>query len=320
MDMVVVTREEKPLRLANNAIDRTYGAGAIEGERIYIRGYYGVTCVGYTGEEGKRYEARTVARNLLDDLYADRPQDRPVRDVPMTSQSPLKDFPYGTPRNVPGARNCYLLSGFAPHRWWMLGPLPPDFAEQAFAAFGAAKKPLQGDETVKAGGKEYVWGPVCQSFLQVPGFKTWELDPANFTDIHRMRRVVDLGKAIRGQAPSVVFLMAEISSAGPQTMRFEQTLPGVRAWIGGVEVKHGDRVKFGTGVCQVTLEVKVQKIPADGLWISPRFWDSEDVKAETSEWEAEMKRRTPYLDAVIQCASDSPEAAAAQHALAELRG
>ena len=319
MDVVVTTRGYRPLRLANNAIDRTYGAGAIEGDRIYLRGYYGATCVGYTGDEGRRYEAAVVARNLLDDIYPEKPQNNgKVRQIPMTRESVIKHYPYGDKRYVTGARNCYLMSGQPPHRWWFAGPVPKAAAARALPAFGGPGKALQGDETFAVGDKKYEWGPLCQSFLRVPGFKTWELDPQNFTDIHRMRRVVDLGKAIRNSADTVCYLMTEFSSDREQTVRFDQTLPGVRAWLAGVEIKHGDRVKFGTGVCRLLLEVTVGQIPPEGVHLSPRFWWSEDAGKEAAGWVAEAGRRRPYLERARKLTPDSSESERAALVLAGL--
>lgn len=305
MDMVVLTREERPLRLANNAIDRTYGSGALEGDRLYIRGYYSATCVAYTGEEGKRYEAQTVARNLLDDLYAERPSDTAPKPIPM--QNELKP------------RLCAMISGHAPFQWWILGPLPREQTEEAFKAFGGAAKKVQGDEKITVAGVPRQWTKMEQDVLHVPEFKRWELDPANFCDIHRLRRVVDLGKVIRGQKNTVAFLTVEMNSEREQTMRFEQTMPGVRAWLGGAEIAHGDRVKVGKGVCQLLLEITVQDIPAEGLHLSPRFWASEDAKQEAADWRKAVERRRRYFDDVIRLVPDSAEAAAARKLLAELK-
>lgn len=320
MDMVVLTREDRPLRLANNAIDRTYGSAALEGDRLYIRGYYSATCVAYTGEEGKRYEARTVARNLLDDLYPERPVERAARPVAVAREYIEEKYPYGHPRSIRNfdtktARFSTFRSGHAPCRWWILGPVPPAQAAEALEAFGGPQKSIEGDEKIVLGGKEYEWGPLHQGFLNVPNFKNWELDPATFFDIHRLRRVLDLGAAIGNRAPSAVFLMSKLHSDKEQTMRFEQTLPGVRAWLGGVEVLHGDRVKMGEGYCRLLIEVKTDNMPTEGLHLSPRFWASEDVKQEAADWRKAVERRRRYFDDVIRIAPDSAEAAAAKKLL-----
>jgi hypothetical protein len=317
MDMVVTTREPVPLRLANNAVDRTYGAAALEGDRIYMRGYYGATCIAYTGDEGRRYEARTVVRNLLDEMHPRRPTDGAVRAIPMAGESALTEYRYGHPRYIYKAPpNCLLLSGQAPHRWWVAGPVPAASAERALAALGAPGKMLRGDEAFRLDGKEYVWGPLCQSFLQVADFKPWELDPANFTDIHRVRRVSDLGKALAGRGRGACFAMTELRSEREQVMRFEQALGGARAWVGGVEVRCGDRVKFGKGVCQLLLQIKLDVPPGARLELSPRFWASEDFAKEDAAWLARAKRIRPYLENVIRLAPNSEEAVEARAVLA----
>ena len=318
MDMVAITRGDNPLRLANSAIDRTYGAGAIEGNRIYVRGYYGVTCIGYTGDDGRKYEAVTVARNLLDDIYSGPPGGGKLHAPDMARGSIIKKWPYKHPRNIHAAPiNCRVLSGQAPHRWWILGPVPPAAAQDAFKASGSGAKLLEGDEKITAAGKEFVWGPVCQSFLKVPGFKSWELEPANFCDIHRMRRVLDLGTAVKGQTGTVL-LMTEFLSDKEQIMRLEQTLPGVRVWIGGKQVQHGDRVKFGVGVCQMIAEVQVGSVPEDGLRFSPRLWASDNVKKEAADWTRAAALRRSYFEKVVELAPQSREAARAKVVLTHM--
>jgi len=60
--------------------------------------------------------------------------------------------------------------------------------------------------------------------------------------------------AIKGQTGTATYLVAVFNSGDVQTMRFEQTLPGVRAWLDGVELANGDRVKVGKGLCQLLLQ------------------------------------------------------------------
>jgi hypothetical protein len=320
MDMVVLARGKDPLRLANNAIDRTYGSGIIEGDRIYIRGYYWVTCVGYTGEEGRKFEARTVARNLLDDVYAGRPGESAAFDAPMAASSTINLYTSQHPRNINGcAATCLLRSGHAPHRWWILGPVPEGKAAAAIEASGGPAGPKACDETVTVDGKQYGWGPLYQGYLQVPDFKSWELDPANFADIHRLRRVVDIAPLVKARGPGTYLLTTDLESDAPQTMRFEQTTPGIRAWIGGKEVRHGERIRFAKGFCRLFLEVEVDAPPVQGPFISPRFWASEDVKQEIADWEAAVKRRRPYFEEVIRVDPDSVEAASARKLLAETK-
>jgi outer membrane protein assembly factor BamB len=320
MDMVVVTRGDHPIRLANNAIDRTYGSGIIEGDRIYIRGYYWVTCVGYTGEEGRKFEARTVARNLLDDVYAGRPGEFAAFDAPMAASSTINFYTYQHPRNIYScAGTCRLRSGHAPHRWWVLGPVPKERAAAAIEASGGPAGPKACDETVTVEGKEYGWGPLYQEYLKLPDFKSWELDPANFADIHRLRRVVDLSPLVKAKGPGTFLLTTDLESEAPQTMRFEQTEPGIRAWVGGKEVRHGERIRFAKGFCRLFLEVEVEAPPAQGPFISPRFWASEDVEKERTAWVRAVERRKSYLEDAIRLAPESAEATAAKRLLQDAK-
>ncbi|MFC1462214.1 PQQ-binding-like beta-propeller repeat protein [Verrucomicrobiota bacterium] len=322
MDMVVVERGPEPLRLANNAIGRLYGAGALDGDRIYIRSYGGVACIGYTGEAGRRYEARTVARNVMDDIYADRPVPAAEKTIPVTEEPVVNTrYPYQHERALfhKGPKSSLVRSGEAPSLWWMLGPLPAGQGDAAPAAMGGPNRALTGDGTNTINGVSYVWGPLTRAYLKTPGFKEWELDPWNYTDIHRLRRVVQLEVAIERKAPSVVYLMSSLRSEAPRRFRFEQRLPGVRAWLGGVPVEHGDRLRIDEGFCQLLMEIRVDAIPEQGIQVSPRFWASEDVTQETTEWTAAVTKREPYLRRVIELAPKSVEAVEAQRLLGCLK-
>jgi hypothetical protein len=74
------------------------------------------------------------------------------------------------------------------------------------------------------------------------------------------------------------------------------------------------------GYCQLLLEIRVTEIPKLGLWLSPRFWKSDDVEEEQAEWQARVKRRIPYYKRVIELAPDTLEAKRARHILAQFGG
>jgi hypothetical protein len=101
-------------------------------------------------------------------------------------------------------------------------------------------------------------------------------------------------------------------------MRLDLFPDWVRAWVGGQEVRAGDRVRFGEGVCQMLLQAPVDRRPADGLWLSPRFWDAGDPGREEAAWVGYAKRIRPYLENAVRLAPDSPVAVAAGKFLASL--
>lgn len=318
----VATVEREPLHLVNSVIDRTCGSGAVEGDRIYFTGHSEAMCVAYTGDGGKAYEARAIARNLLDQMASVRPKKdsgEPVEVDCSRSEKLFEPAPYGTPRYVGGIGATLLLSGQAPHSWWAVGPFPAGSADAALKAIGGPAAAIKGDEVVTVDGDRKEWGPLSSGWMRPStGIRTWELDWANFTDIHRVRRVVDLAAAT-GQREGVVWVLAtELRSDCRQVFRFDHEMPGSRVWIAGKEVKTGDRVAFEQGACRMVVQITVDRIPSEGLWLSPRFWTSEVPAKEDAEWLAFAKRVRPYLETVVRLSPESVEAAEAKRVLAEL--
>lgn len=290
-DLVVVTRGRHPIVVAQNAIDRLYGAPAVDGDRIYLRGYLGVTCIGYTGAEGKQSEAAIVARTVRDGQFAGRPVGGAPVEAPVTPEPGLQKQGYGG-----GNPWSTLTPGRAPHTWAIAGPAPLARADALRASVLATR--VTNGATVNDGVAVHLWTPLAQDALKLPGAKPWVLNPHGFTFIDRMRRVIDLGTVLQGKAGTVVYLCAEVFSEHEQTVRFELDTPNASAWLAGQPLTHGDRAHLGKGYAQLIIEVRVAAIPPDGLTLSPRFWSSEDPAAELAAWEADTKARDALLKGV----------------------
>jgi hypothetical protein len=81
---VTVTQRGREGRiLAHNDMPRTLDTPLVpHGEELFARVDEGLLCIGYTGEAGRRYEAVTNARLILDDIRPTPPPPRPARTVP----------------------------------------------------------------------------------------------------------------------------------------------------------------------------------------------------------------------------------------------
>jgi hypothetical protein len=328
-DAIAVLRGQEPVVLARNVIDRTYGSPVMEGERIYLRGYQGVTCIGYTGAEGRAFEARAVARTILDGMQAERPrQTRLLEPRPSADRQDAKTI------------SSLVLAGQGPHSWLIAGPFASGDAETLMAPLGGVGgRPKAGDATAAGG----VFRPLSAEALRLKGVFPWETDPKNLSLIHRHRRTVDLGKVLAGQVmsapqrtrhdarqtPCVVLLFAEVrvesaarrdhaQADAPCIVRFELPTPNARAWIGGLPLKTGERVRLPKGLTPLLVEVRAGSIPPDGLLFSPAFWSSDDVKAEEEAWLAVARLVRPWLERVTKLAPASEEAARASLVLAGL--
>jgi hypothetical protein len=309
--LTVITRGRDPIVLARNAIERTYGGPAFEGDRMYIRGYRGVTCVGYTGDEGRRYEARVMAENVLDLVHSELPRDT-VPIVPPAAGARRLDKSVRPPIST-------IEHNRSPHSWLFAGTFPMVAADAVLKSFGGPAARLKTGDEVRHAGATGCFVLMSQANIKAPGMVNWEHEPSNMTLQNKHRRIFLLHKVLHGKPDTVSYLYAELRSRREQTMRWEQTTPGVRTWIGGKPIDHGDRVKFGEGLYTLLLEVKAPQIPETGLFLAPRFRRADDYRQERNHWVSFIDKYRSYLDNVIELAPDSPEAGRAKVALAGLR-
>ena len=313
--MTVFTRGRQPVALARNAVDRTYGGPAFDSDRMYIRGYGGVWCVGYTGEEGRAYEARVVAENLLDAISAGPPRGGPEPLVPGVVANPLRKGVHGALAEFSRFASR-VENNRAPHTWMMAGPLPATEAEVALAALDGGKKHPRPDQKIGSAANAKPFKLLNGS--NFPAKRTdVQLQHQNLTIVDRQRRVIPLGRVIK-QAGTASYLYAELKNEKEKVMRFEQKTPGVRAWIGGLPVSDGDRVRFRDGVYGLLVAIRIDSIPPGGLEFSPRFYNSSDPAKELETWCAFVTKNRPYLQRAIDLAPDSPEAGRARTVLAHL--
>jgi hypothetical protein len=327
--MNVLTREPEPTVLAVNAIERTFSQAVPEGDRLYLRGDRSMVCIGYTGDEGRNYEAQAVAETLLDQVQAVRPKPTPVqRPTPAV----------GAGKVVPHMMSRH---GVPPGQWLFAGPFPMSAAGQGAEQF-RGERFLLPDASVEVAGVKRTLLPFDQKHLKAKRFPGADVDPANFTRVMRRRRMVDLGLALRDQPSGVYYLYCAIRSKAmtaplgnregnrrtwtrrvrgrvdiesearkkeDRIFRFELTTPGAKAWIGGVPVANGQRICLAEGDYPLVIELTVKEIPEHGLFLSPCLWTSDDVAAEEQQWLRFVQRFRPRLEAARKAAPGSPTAA-----------
>lgn len=302
--ITVIDRGRDPVVLARNFMDRCYGGPAFDAERMYLRQYLGVTCVGYTGEEGRRFEARRVADTVMEPLQA-----RPPADVPA-----VRNVSCGRGGGGRDEGASVLEPNLAPSLWFYAGAFPVSNADAVSSVLANAAR-LGDGRAVSAGGAEVKIVALTPEKVPVVGRCTDAIDPENYTLVWRQRLLVPLHAILNGKTPCVAYFIAKLENyRQEQTLRYEQPLPGTRTWMGGVEIRDGDRVHVERGVCNLLVEVKVDAdVPErPGLFLEARFWDSSDPAAELAQWKKGVKRIQPHLDRVVELAPDSVEAARAK--------
>ena len=87
----------------------------------------------------------------------------------------------------------------------------------------------------------------------------------------------------------------------------------------GQEIQHGQRLALPAGSFPLLVEFKLETEPQAPVYLSPRFFASNDVKSEQERWKAYGLRIKPHLEKVIALAPQSDEAARAKVILTGLQ-
>ena len=295
--------------LARNAVDRMYGAPIIDGDRIYMRGYFGVYCIGYTGDAGRAYEARTVADTLLDAIPADAPADPPK--APLT----VKAQPWEAARGVTWTPS----DGTAGATWLFAGPFAADKGDKIVGSLGGPGARVTAGAKASDGTDDRVFCPLARGKVAGEDFWPWEVND-DLTLRTRDRRTFDLDRLIRGKRPCLVYMYCELSiqGSGARKMRLELTPRNSRAWLAGKPVANGDRVDLQPGTYPFLVEVAAG--PERGaLLFSPRWWNDEDPKAERKRWVDFVSRYRSWFEKAIELAPESDEAKRSRAVIDQLR-
>lgn len=289
--MAAIRMAPAPQVVARNRVERMIAAPAFDGDpnaadRIYLRTFQSLTCLGYTGPAGRRYEAEVQARTVLGELAPDRPDESAALDV-APSASPLR----GAAPLVPGE----MIAD-----WTFVGPLPLRLRDAARAAVGwpgwTVKPPERGDGELAVGGataavRQYAdWG---RHLMKHPD-EAWRFGPR-----------IDVAAATGGKGRSVSYWRASLANPAERTVRFELACPAASAWLSGVPLRQGRRVRLKRGCYSLVVEVACDEPPADGLSMTPRFRPSDEAKAELAEWLSRLRADRDILERAAKLSPDS---------------
>ena len=329
----VLTVGRNPIVLARNRIGKFSAAPAFDGDRIYLRHWYSLMCIGYTGEKGRVYEAETVAREALSSLFPGRP----------AVAAAVKIKAAGTRGATP------LLARRAPASWTLIGPVPE-------SEVGALRAALLGSDLsrivafkdnpgLSVEGKHYK--PVPVHHVATPaeeyGIMKHVVSKVGKEYMERKERRLKQGEppawrrsVIEGdngppgsdlvlsrkvlQAGTACFFLASIGSDMRRVMRLDLAAPGTRAWLSGTEVRHNQLVDLPAGCIPMVIEVTPGDTSEQDLVFAPRFWPSLGGEQDLAEWLQDVKRRRPYLENVIKLSPAGAVAKKAKTLLASVDG
>ena len=298
----------------NDLPERTDSALAFDGDRIYYRNGQALLCIGYTGDEGRAYEARENARQLLDDFPKYVPTI--VDAVPV---APFHNYPVSI-------RPCAEFWGRPNHDFFHSLTVRGDRAEHLFEMLGGSARFDfgYGGKTLIAtiGGKKEEFrkrgGPFDNDKLRRRG-RYRVLNPQPF-----FREMVERGTTWDfGKGPATVYLYHMMRCKEVQAIRFivNNEKLDARMWLNGVPLKHQGRYLIEPGDYGMLTEMAIKEDPEDAeldesLMLDTYFVRSaEDPDDDVKAYEAAVAGIKPYLERVIQLAPDSEEARRAKAAL-----
>jgi len=285
-NMSAIRMTPKPHVIARNRMERMIGAPTFKDDKIYLRTFNSFMCLGYTGEEGKRYEAEVNARTVLAAIMAVKPD---VSD-PIVPK-PTKSKWFG---GLHPLRPDRIIGG-----WTYAGPFPKDLRNKARDAIGIPSFKCRLGEKPK--------GSVTVNGTKFPVAKKEDKNRFHgaWKDVAwRYRPYINVTATVKEHQNAVSYWYTQISSYGG-VLRFEMDAPGVTVWINGTEIKYGQRVRLAGGHFAMVMEVAIDEVPADGVKISPIFRDSSDPKAELAARLEHLKLHKPTLERVVKLSPDS---------------
>jgi hypothetical protein len=98
--------------------------------------------------------------------------------------------------------------------------------------------------------------------------------------------------------------------------------PNVKAWLGGVPLKHQGRYRIPRGVVVLVAEITAPDgdVTANDLCLDFRLVPAaDDAAADVAAWQADLKAVKPYLDRVVALAPETDEANRAREFLALIK-
>lgn len=259
--------------VARNHIEIMGAAPSFDGGSVYLRSMQSLTCIGYTGDEGRAYEARVTAAAALDCIFPDPPEPGPPVWIGAIGER-ARGWSH-----VPHARvepslaaewHRWAACAIPSPRWVAAGPMPIDTRDEARKTLGGVPS-FRADKgnVLEVHGRQY-------RFEEVP-FSSCRMRQTGYS-------VDVLGVAGR-RADTVTYYYALLRNDRERTMRVDCRAPGVALWLHGVSVRHNQRVRLAKGTLPLVMEVTVpDPVPPD-LDVAVQFWDSEDEQHERERWE-----------------------------------
>jgi outer membrane protein assembly factor BamB len=298
--------ERDPIVLARNWMP---GSGVsshpvCEGDRMYARTQKEVLCIGYTGEDGRRYEAEVLAKTVLAHKLPPAVPENDPAPIQIPAKVPNRSVAneHMAWRMQPGGMvGCFLVTEPMPTAGssWLTelfcGKARPKAGER-FHAEMANSEFVQGENRVKVRGV-MLGAVLAEGYGNAGG--------GLVTEAQAFGLKYDMGLVHCGQPGTLCMWRANLGFDRTSTWRFTSGRgTGVRAWLDGVEIKDGQRVRVPMGFYDfiVTTEAKGDE-DLKGAF-KPVFWPAETPEAEQAARKSLVGALRPLLEKVPKDVKD----------------
>ncbi len=288
--MTVIRPGLPPYVVARNWIPGTGVAPVPDGDRLYLRGFQEVVCIGFTGDAGRDYEIRTLAKTLFDDLP----------EIPdagaWTRPRPSDPEAVGDPAPEP------VIAGALPRAWQFAGPFPADRVEALRARLGNLAELVSMAAVTVGEGEE------AKGFAPLP-------------EAVRQDDALNLLAATGNQRGVGGFLFTTLHTRRKLGVQFDLRGSTSRAWLGGHPLDHRGKAVLEPGVYPLLVEFTIPRaLPFPRFAVRPAFTLVDDPDAVMVEWAREVDARRHDLERIQEMLTlETPEARRARDTLVRAR-
>jgi hypothetical protein len=299
------------LVLARNWMTGASGPPVCFDDKMIVREREDVVCYGYTGEDGKAYEADVVARTLLStQLPPAVPADDPVPiELPYEpSQYPALTFGVGQvyPEVMLGsltfASHPIPLERAADLKALIDGDQRGETWLQLFKDYGMGASRTIGGVNFSARSIEYL--PIIGlGEIRTAGAYTWKKVAVRE---QQFGAYYYLDKFHEGQANTVCIYGFTLAFDRDITMRLTLGRDhGVTAWIDGIPIRDGQRFHAQYGRHQLLVMTEVRSEDELKETLRPVLWDARTPEYEKRHRQERLDAMRPWLERAAEHVRDA---------------
>jgi hypothetical protein len=121
-----------------------------------------------------------------------------------------------------------------------------------------------------------------------------------------MGKRIELFRLAPPKAGSLAVLATVIRNNFVRTVRFDASHPRLKAWLGGIPIKHNQALTLAEGNMAFILLAPLDPPGGQAEPLGPRFWASSGPQKDEEAWLAHIQRCRPYLEQALALSPESP--------------